>query len=114
MTKLASAALAVALALSVAAGQDAPAVTAADSTNLSIQIGCLQAEYYSYAADGTGLTAAQRGGGPAPIGARKSSATEPIKVCPAHPQMLITCCLYRHSWIVQTGTQPVSKQCQGL
>ena len=49
------------------------AQTDTDILNFALQLECLEAEFYNYAAGNGGLPAADRAGGPAPIGGRTAS-----------------------------------------
>lgn len=81
-----TAALAAALASGAAAHMHAMAApTGADILNFALNLECLEATFYSYAAFGHGLSAEQRGGGPEAIGGMKANLTEHIQVraqCP--------------------------------
>ncbi|KAK9829452.1 hypothetical protein WJX72_005959 [[Myrmecia] bisecta] len=55
------------------------AITDIDILQLALNLECLEAEFYSYAAYGKGLDPALRGGGPAPIGGKKANLTTDAK-----------------------------------
>ena len=50
--------------------QVAQAVNDTDILNFALQLECLEGEFYNYAAGNGGLSAADRAGGPVPIGGR--------------------------------------------
>lgn len=83
MVQLAPIVIAAAAAVGTVSGAHLPAPTGADILNFALNLECLEAEFYSFAAYGKGLTATQRGGGPAPIGGRKANLTGSYKVCPS-------------------------------
>lgn len=80
MSKLAPVVLAAATAIGAVNGAHLPPPTGADILNFALQLECLEAEFYSYAFYGKGLTAKQRGGGPMPIGGKKANLTSSYKV----------------------------------
>lgn len=56
------------------------AVTGADILNFALNLECLEAEFYSFAAFGTGLTIEQRGGGGGAVGGRKAKLSPEVQV----------------------------------
>jgi hypothetical protein len=90
---LALAALALEPALACAAATsgskyDNYDITGADIANVALQLECLEAQYYSHAAYGHGLSDELRGGGPAPIGGQAAKLTKLGKVCSGAPDPL--------------------------
>lgn len=63
-----------------AASPMSTAVTGADILNFALNLECLEAEFYSFAAYGHGLSMAQRGGGDGALGARKADLSPEIQV----------------------------------
>jgi hypothetical protein len=66
--------------------------TGADILNFALNLECLEAEFYSWAAFGKGLSEEQRGGGPAPLGGRKAHLSEPLQVSISAPLTLQRAC----------------------
>ena len=54
-----------------------------DIFNFALQLECLEAEFYNYAAGNGGLPASDRGGGPVPIGGRAASLSSGALVRPS-------------------------------
>ena len=50
--------------------------------NFALNLECLEAEFYSFAAFGRGLSDERRGGGPPSVGGRKAQLSDPIQVPP--------------------------------
>ena len=56
------------------------AATGTDVLNFALNLECLEAEFYSFAAFGRGLSAAQRGGGDGAVGGRKAKLSPEVQV----------------------------------
>ena len=66
-------AIVLATALLCACFSTSVAYSDSDILNFALNLECLEAEYYSWAAFGEGLTSEQRGGGPPSIGGMKAN-----------------------------------------
>ena len=66
-------AIVLATALLCACFSMSVAYSDSDILNFALNLECLEAEYYSWAAFGEGLTSEQRGGGPPSIGGMKAN-----------------------------------------
>lgn len=68
-----------ALATALLATGASASPTGTDILNFALNLECLEASFYSYAAFGKGLSDEQRGGGPQAIGGRKADLTQPVQ-----------------------------------
>ena len=61
--------------------------TAADVSfgSLAVNLECLGAEFYSWAAFGEGLSEELRAGGPPSVGGKKARISSALQVCPGSP-----------------------------